>query len=72
MGLDSYLLSMRKMQNIQYRKRNQKKYGNPDGPSFSYLVKKAQSKGNKGDNAFKAIIQSSSRTNPMYNQQCEK
>ena len=54
------------------RARDTIKYGNPNGPTFSYLIKKIQGKGVKGDNVYKEIIQSSSRTSPTYNERCEK
>lgn len=54
------------------RERDKAKYGNPNGPTFPYLVKRSQEKGVKGDNVYKKIIQSSSRTSPTYNGLCEK
>lgn len=52
--------------------RDQKKYGNPDGPTFTYLVKKLQKKGLNGKALYQSIIKSSSRTDSTYNEQCEK
>jgi len=52
--------------------RDQKKYGNPDGPTFAYLVKKHQKKGLNGKELYQSIIKSSSRTDSTYNEQCEK
>ncbi|CAA6814228.1 MAG: Unknown protein [uncultured Sulfurovum sp.] len=52
------------------QERDMKKYGNPDGPDFSYLIHKSKSKGIKGDEVYKKIIESSSRTNAQYNADC--
>jgi len=52
--------------------RDQIKYGNPNGPSFLYLVQKAQKKGVEDMSIYKKIIQSSSRTSPIYNGSCDK
>ena len=49
------------------RKRDMEKYGNPDGPTFEYLVEKNQQKGLKGDAIYEAIVESSSRTSAKYN-----
>ncbi|WPD21241.1 MAG: hypothetical protein SD837_13665 [Candidatus Electrothrix scaldis] len=49
------------------RQRDMKKYGNPDGPTFAYLVEKNQEKGLEGDAIYEAIIESSSRTSAEYN-----
>ncbi len=50
------------------RKRDLKKYGNPDGPTFEYLVEKNRKKGLEGDEIYEGIISSSSRTNSKYNE----
>lgn len=49
------------------RERDMQKYGNPDGPTFDYLVEKNRSKGLTGDDIYEAIIESSKRTNKKYN-----
>jgi hypothetical protein len=49
------------------RKRDMGKYGNPDGPTFEYLVEKNQQKGLTGDAIYEAIVESSGRTNAEYN-----
>ncbi len=49
------------------RQRDMKKYGNPDGPTFLYLVEKNCAKGLKGDEIYEEIIKSSYRTSPEYN-----
>ena len=52
------------------QKRDIKKYGNPDGPTFLHLVKKVHKKGFKGNEIYRQIIKSSSRTSPTYNGKC--
>ena len=47
--------------------RDLEKYGNPDGPTFEYLVEKNRNKGLRGDAVYEAIIQSADRTNKAYN-----
>ena len=49
------------------RERDKEKYGNPDGPTFSYLVEKNRKEGLEGDQVYEAIIESSSRTSAAYN-----
>jgi hypothetical protein len=49
------------------RARDRVKYGNPDGPSFEYLVKRNKAKGLTGDAVFEAIIGSARRTNKAVN-----
>ncbi|MCI5139038.1 MAG: hypothetical protein D3922_11635 [Candidatus Electrothrix sp. AR1] len=49
------------------RRRDMEKYGNPDGPTFEYLVEKNRQKGLEGDALYEAIIDSSGRTNAEYN-----
>lgn len=50
------------------RKRDQEKYGNPDGPTFEWLVTQNQKKGLTGDAAYEAIVGSSQRTNKKVNE----
>ena len=45
-----------------------KDYGNPDGPTFAYLVEKQRRKGLEGDAIYEAILGSSQRTNASVNQ----
>jgi len=47
--------------------RDTAKYGNPDGPTFEYLVKKGTSKGLSEEEAYQNIIGSANRTNAAYN-----
>lgn len=49
------------------QKRDQEKYGNPDGPTFEYLYAKNKAKGLEGDAIYEAIIGSSTRTNKEVN-----
>lgn len=48
--------------------RDQEKYGNPNGPTFEYLVQKNRSGGMTEEEAYEAIVDSSKRTNKAYNQ----
>jgi hypothetical protein len=45
------------------RNRDIKVYGNPEGPSFEFLVEKARKLGLSGDKIYEAIIDESSATN---------
>jgi hypothetical protein len=47
--------------------RDTKKYGNPDGPTFEWLVKKHKAQGLKGDAIYEAIIRGASKTDPKTN-----
>ncbi len=51
--------------------RDTEKYGNPDGPTFEYLLKKNTDKGLALEAAYQAIIDSSSRTDKRYNADCQ-
>ncbi|MFK7946248.1 MAG: LysM peptidoglycan-binding domain-containing protein [Saprospiraceae bacterium] len=51
--------------------RDMTKYGNPDGPTFEYLIKKNTDKGKTLEEAYQSIIDSSSRTDTKYNQDCQ-
>ncbi|PRQ06872.1 hypothetical protein [Enhygromyxa salina] len=51
----------------QLRARDQAKYGDPDGPTFEYLVDKNRGKGLEGDAIYEAIIESSARTDEQTN-----
>ena len=62
----SYMADPKEVKLLQDR--DQKKYGNPDGPSFDYLVAKNREKGLPGDAAYEEIITSSSRTDKEYNE----
>lgn len=47
--------------------RDTAKYGNPDGPTFEYLVNKSTAKGLTEEEAYQGIIGSANRTNAAYN-----
>lgn len=49
------------------RARDREKYGSPDGPTFEYLVERAQQKGLTGDAIFQSIITSAQRTDAATN-----
>lgn len=51
--------------------RDREIYGNPDGPTFEYLVKKNTDKGLSLAQAYENIIQSSSKTDKKYNAECQ-
>jgi hypothetical protein len=53
------------------RGRDQKKYGNPEGPTFQYLVDQATEAGLKGDNIYEVIIRGSLTTNEGVNKRFE-
>lgn len=47
--------------------RDQEKYGNPDGPTFDWLIEKSKGKGLSGDAVYQEIIESAQRTNVDVN-----
>ena len=49
------------------RARDTAKYGNPNGPTFEFLVEKLKSAGIKGDAIYNAIIDGSYRTDAELN-----
>ncbi|MEZ4299947.1 MAG: hypothetical protein R3B70_33675 [Polyangiaceae bacterium] len=49
------------------RARDQEKYGNPDGPTFEWLVEKAKEKGLSGDAVYEEIVSSAQRTDAATN-----
>lgn len=51
--------------------RDMLKYGNPDGPSFEYLVEKSVNSGMTKQQAYEKIITSSARTDDTYNDMCD-
>ena len=55
----------------QLQARDQAKYGNPDGPTFDYLMTKCINKGLNENQCFQDIIDSSSRVNQVYNKECQ-
>lgn len=44
------------------QERDMERYGNPDGPTFEWLVEKARGKGLEGDAIYEEIIESAQRT----------
>lgn len=55
----------------QLEERDRVKYGNPDGPTFEYLVRKNTSQGLSLEQAYENIIKSSSQTDTRYNADCQ-
>jgi len=51
----------------ELRKRDLEKYGNPDGPSFQYLIRQGTKLGLKGDKIYEAIIEGAFMTNADVN-----
>lgn len=49
--------------------RDTAEYGNPDGPTFEFLVKQLEEAGLEGDAVYNAIIEASSRTNVGVNRE---
>lgn len=49
------------------RERDREKYGNPDGPTFEYLLEKNRNKGLSDDECYEEIVKSSSRTSAEFN-----
>ena len=49
------------------RQRDIKFYGNPDGPSFEYLVRQTVARGLQGEEIYQSIIDSSSLTDEEVN-----
>jgi hypothetical protein len=57
-----------KQEVAELQARDQEKYGNPDGPTFEFLVEKNRLKGFQGDAVYEDIVGSSNRTNKEYNE----
>ena len=53
------------------RRRDIKFYGNPNGPSFEYLVEQAMARGLQGDDIYQSIINSSSQTDERINKKLQ-
>jgi hypothetical protein len=51
--------------------RDVEKYGNPDGPTFEFLMQLNTDKGLTVEEAYQAIIDSSSKTDKRYNADCQ-
>ena len=54
------------------RDRDNKKYGNPDGPTFEHMVAFGRENGLTGDRIYEGIIESSARVQPVYKSSCVK
>lgn len=50
------------------RRRDQEKYGTPDGPTFDWLVAHQREKGITGDAIYEAIVESAQRTDRAVNE----
>lgn len=53
------------------QERDMAKYGNPDGPTFEYLIQKNTDNGLSLEEAYQSIIDSSSRTDQRFNADCQ-
>lgn len=69
--LNSRFMMQNKEEVKALQARDIKEYGNPDGPTFEYLLQKAKKKGLSGDQALQYIIDGSSRTDSKYNADCQ-
>ncbi len=56
---------------LEYEVRDAGKYGDPDGPTFDQLVAKLTAKGKTLDQAYEAIIASSRRSDPGYDERAQ-
>jgi hypothetical protein len=63
------MLDKREVEDL--RARDLKLYGNPDGPTFEYLVREAEKSGLAGDDVFEWIIKGAQRTNVEINKRFE-
>jgi hypothetical protein len=54
------------------RDRDNKKYGNPDGPTFEHMVAFGRENGLSGDRIYEGIIESSGHVQPVYKSSCVK
>lgn len=52
------------------RARDIGQYGNPDGPTFEFLVQRLSSVGLEGDSVYEAMIEGSYRTDPSTGGDC--
>ncbi|WAS92668.1 hypothetical protein [Nannocystis punicea] len=49
------------------QERDRAKYGNPDGPTFEWLIERARAKGLEGDAAYQSIVESAQKTDAAVN-----
>ena len=54
------------------RDRDNKRYGNPDGPTFEHMVAYGRENGLTGDRVYEGIIESSGQIQPVYKSSCVK
>lgn len=54
------------------RDRDNKKYGNPNGPTFEHMVAFGRQNNLTGDRVYEGIIKSSARVQPVYKSSCVK
>lgn len=66
--LEARAMMPNKQEVADLQARDKEKYGNPEGPTFEYLVEKNRQKGLQGDAVYEDIIGSSNRTNKEYNE----
>jgi len=66
--IDARLMMQNQEEVTTLQNRDMEKYGNPDGPTFEYLLEKNRKAGLVGDEIYEAIIDSSKRTNRQYNE----
>lgn len=66
--IEARSMMQNKQEVAELQARDKEKYGNPDGPTFEYLVEKNRLKGLQGDAVYEDIIGSSNRTNKEYNE----
>ena len=56
---------------LEYEVRDAGKYGGPEGPTFDQLVEKLTGKGKTLEQAYEAIIASSRRSDPGYDERAK-
>jgi hypothetical protein len=68
---DARMIARAMMQDVAevelLRTRDRDKYGNPDGPTFEYLVERATQKGLTGDAIYTSIVDSAQQTDAATN-----
>lgn len=54
----------------QFQERDLAKYGNPDGPTFDFLLNNFIKEGHTKEEGYEKIIVSASTASPVYNNEC--